>query len=146
MTSYYVIDSNAVHFRPGAYYTFNSKTIPSGNGNVEIFRFTPGIFNDIPCCHFLNIVAFSYTNSGTNEIKHFRSKVYLVRELTGSTIRRNVDECVDRDTFTEQVNASDPYEYILYAAQDPNFERQITVVVDCILAPNTDGLSSITFN
>lgn len=146
MSNYYVIDSNVLHFKPGSYHAFNSKIIDAGSGDVEIFRFAPGIFNDVPCCHFIDITAFLYTNSGSNEIKNFRSKVYLVRELAGSTLLQSVDECTDRDVFTEEINVSDPYEYILYAAQDPNYERQITIVADCILAPNTDDLSIVTFN
>jgi hypothetical protein len=146
MESYYKFDSNIVHFNPGHYHVFNSKTLNSGNSSEVIFRFTPGIFDDVPSCHLLDINAFSYTNSGTNEIKNFRSRIYILRDLTSSSIVQSVDECVDRDAFIEEVNLSSPYEYTLSLNQDPNFTRQMTIVVNCYIATNTDGLTSISLS
>ena len=152
MADYYTFDSGVLHFRKGHYHVFNSKTIDSGTGYVEIFRFTPGCFNDIPACYLLSINAFAFTELGGLEsanIKNFRSRVYLVRrpDPGGSTTKiQSVDECVNRETgqFSEVLEVSDPYDYVLSVGRDLNFTRQVTVVVDCYLANNNDTTSFVS--
>lgn len=152
MGDYYAFDSGVLHFRKGHYHVFNSKNINSGSGDVEIFRFTPGCFNDIPACYLLSINAFAFTELGGPEsanIKNFRTRVYLVRRPDpggSTTVIQSVDECVNRETgqFTETISVSDPYDYVLSVGRDANFTRQVTVVVDCYLADGNDATSFVS--
>jgi len=157
MGEYYKFDSKVLHFDKGHFHAFNSKNINSGTGDVEIFRFTPGCFNDIPACYLLSINAFAFTDlsggSGPEDgnIKNFRSRVYLVRrpDPGGSvSIIQSVDECVDRGSgeFSEVLEGSDPYDYVLSIGRDLNLSRQITVVVDCYLAEGNNDTSFITMS
>lgn len=157
MGEYYKFDSKVLHFDKGHYHAFNSKTISSGTGNVEIFRFTPGCFNDIPATYLLSINAFAFTDisagsgSEAGNIKNFRSRVYLVRrpDPGGSvSVIQSVDECVDRDSgqFVEELGTSDPYDYTLSIGRDLNLTRQITIVVDCYLADGNNETSFVTMS
>ena len=145
---YYIL-SSPLRFDPGHFHAFNTKTIASGTGAVEILKYNPGITGTTPGTHLLSITAFAFTDLGGAEednIKNYRSRWYVTRRITSSTVVQSVDEMVDTDAGNFSVavnNISSPYDVTLSVGRHASLSRQVTVVVDCYVADQTIATSSI---
>ncbi len=149
MSNDYYETTGTIKSAPGHIKGSNVKIINSGTGTIPIFKFTPGLDGTVSG-HLLSINAFAFTDENITEsdnLKHFRSKIYIIRRATSSTLVQSFDEAVDDAVgeFSYDVSAFNPYEYTLYIDRHATLPRQITVVVEAFVSNNTVNSTFVEF-
>jgi hypothetical protein len=112
-----------------------TKTIASGVGDVELFRFTPGLIGDVTP-NLLVIWGYAFTDLGGPEsanISHFSSRFYVINRGGTLTIVPSIDEVVSSE-FTLAINGLD---CVLSISRHATLPRQVTTIADIYVGDGT---------
>jgi hypothetical protein len=116
-----------------------SKTVNSGAGNVELYRYTAGVTGGVTP-HMIALWAYAFTDLGgveSDNFSHYSNRFYLVNRAGTLTIVPSVEEVISPE-FTLSTSGAD---CILSVSRHATLPRQVTVISDVYIGAGTSDLS-----
>jgi hypothetical protein len=121
-----------------------TKTISSGAGNVELFRYTAS-YTGAATSHLISLWAYAFTDNGLVEgdnISHYSSRFYVVNRGGTTTIVPSFEEVISPQ-FSLSTSGAD---CILSISRDASKPRQVTTAVDIYVGDGVTETSLSTMN
>jgi hypothetical protein len=135
--SYYDIGV-PLRFTSGVIQDSLTKTISSGAGNVEIFRYTPGL-NGVVSAHFISLWSHCFTDIGVSSQNwsYYHSRFGIENRNGVLTIVPSVDEVVSPE-YTLTIESGD---CVLYVSRHATLPRSVTTRAQIHTADGTTDTS-----